>query len=376
MLDNTTLTLFFTRRVGLHHWNSVGNLDREVEIYRQLTHHLSQVNFVTYGGQQDKPFVDHLTPIHLHATPGRLPVFASQFILQSRNHQLLQETDVFKTNQIPGAETALWAKRKYGKKLITRCGYLYSRFMDEHTTNRLRIRRAYNLEQRAFAEANAGVVTSHRDREWTIKTHQLDPEKMHVIPNYVVTDVFKPLPDVAKTYDLVCISKASPQKNLGALFEALGQLKKRGQSKSLLLIGLAAQDQTLRDQAEALDLEITWVPRVANFELPNYLNQARVFILPSLYEGHPKALLEAMSCGLACIGTDVPGVREDVQHEMTGYLCQPEAVSLIDAIESLLADDTLQHRLGAQAREYILTHYSIDAILQQELSLIDRVLGQ
>ena len=373
-LDKTTLTCFFTRRVGLYHWQKVGNLQREVAIYQAMCRRLKAVQFVTYGGRRDQACIAHVAPVQVFATPPYMPVVVSQFILQRSYDAALRQTDVFKTNQIPGAEIALWAKKRYGKKLITRCGYLYSRFMEAYTPNPLRVKRAYRLEKAAFAAADAGVVTSERDRQWVIETHGIAPQKMHIIPNYVVTDVFKPMPDLPKTYDLVCVSKASPQKNLPALFNALAQLAQAGNSPSLLLIGSAANDARLRQQAEEARLNITFIPRVANFELPGYLNQAKAFILPSLYEGHPKALLEAMSCGLPCIGTDVPGIREDLQHLKTGYLCRPEATFIAEAIRTVVDNLQMQEILGGNARRYVRQQYSLETILDLELAIVDRVI--
>lgn len=372
-LQHTTLTLFFTRRVGLHHWHQVGNLEREVEIYRHLTSHLKQVNFITYGGRRDQVYTHQLAPIQLYATPARMPVAVSKFILERFHRTLLHQSDIFKTNQIPGSEIAIWAKKNYGKKLIARCGYLYSHFMEGYTTNKLRVQRAYKLEKEAFTVADTGVVTSERERERVIETHHLEPNKIHVIPNYVITDVFKPMPEIAKTYDLACVSKAAPQKNLGALLTAMHKLKQAGLDVSLLLIGSASQDRQLRQQAEDFGLSISYLNRVANFDLPTYLNQAKAFILPSLYEGHPKALLEAMSCGLPCIGTNVPGIRDDLRHHQNGYLCQTDPDSLAEAMRMVLSSPYLQQKLGKNARRYVVERYSLAAILDLELALIERL---
>ena len=373
--SDTTLTLFFTRRVGLHHWQRVGNLQREAAVYQALSKQLKGVQFVTYGGRRDQAYLKQVAPVQAFPTPGYMPVVVSQLVLRQSYDSLLRQSDIFKTNQIPGAEIALWAKKRYGKKLITRCGYLYSRFMDAYTGNRLRIKRAYQLEKAAFYSADAGIVTSERDRQWVIETHGITPQKLHVIPNYVVTNVFKPVPNLPKKYDLVCVSKASPQKNLPALFRALKQLAQNEDTPSLLLIGSAADDAHLRQQAEEQRLKVTFISRVANFDLPTYLNQAKIFILPSLYEGHPKALLEAMSCGLPCIGTDVPGIREDLQHLKTGYLCQPEAASIAGAIRTVTGSLQIQETLGENARGYIVERYSLSTIVDLELAIIDQVLA-
>ena len=59
---------------------------------------------------------------------------------------------------------------------------------------------------------------------------------------------------------------------------------------------------------------------VANDQLPEVLSQYRYYILPSIYEGMPKTLLEAMACGLVCLATRIPGVDEIITQEKDGYL--------------------------------------------------------
>jgi glycosyltransferase involved in cell wall biosynthesis len=110
--------------------------------------------------------------------------------------------------------------------------------------------------------------------------------------------------------------------------------------------------------------------------LPYVLNQAKVFILPSYYEGHPKALLEAMSCGLSCIGSDVTGIREDIEHIKTGYLCKTDYKNIANAMGIILSDESLQKTIGNNAREYILKKYSIERILKMELDVIQEVIDK
>ncbi|NJO04104.1 MAG: glycosyltransferase family 4 protein [Chloroflexaceae bacterium] len=112
---------------------------------------------------------------------------------------------------------------------------------------------------------------------------------------------------------------------------------------------------------------------VPNHDLPRYLQRARVFVLPSHYEGHPKALLEAMACGLPVIGSDVPGIRELLHHGETGYLCPPSPDGIRTAVELLLGDAALRHRLGQQARQYVLDHFALNRIVELELAMLHAV---
>ena len=77
---------------------------------------------------------------------------------------------------------------------------------------------------------------------------------------------------------------------------------------------------------------------VKNSDLPVILNRYKFYILPSFYEGMPKTLLEAMSCGCACIGTNVEGVSEVISHGSTGFLANDTSKeSLKTLLEELIA---------------------------------------
>src|SRR3546814_21078926 len=98
------------------------------------------------------------------------------------------------------------------------------------------------------------------------------------------------------------------------------------------------------------------------------INAGRIFVLPSSYEGHPKTLLEAMACGAAVIGTDVPGIREVIEDGRTGLLCAPTAAALREAIERLLSDEPLRRRMGGNARQQIEMPASLDRVAERARS--------
>jgi glycosyltransferase involved in cell wall biosynthesis len=104
------------------------------------------------------------------------------------------------------------------------------------------------------------------------------------------------------------------------------------------------------------------------------LNRSEVFILPSLYEGSPKALLEAMACGLPVIGTNVTGIKEVIADGENGLLCNTDSESIRDAIIRLLASGDMRRRLGSNARAQIESNYSMEKILEKEIAVHSTVL--
>jgi glycosyltransferase involved in cell wall biosynthesis len=124
-----------------------------------------------------------------------------------------------------------------------------------------------------------------------------------------------------------------------------------------------------------LELEAARNPRLRllggrpHGELPEHLRRAAIYVLPSLYEGHPKTLIEAMACGRPVVTTNVPGIREIVRDGETGALCAPDVLSLRARIADVLRDAKLRERLGCGARAFAVAHYSLERIIDQELFL-------
>jgi glycosyltransferase involved in cell wall biosynthesis len=370
------LTLFFTGGVSLKTWAEVGNLEREIELYKRLSEKLKDINMVTYGGKRDRVYVKNLGGINLLSTTWyNNPKLTILHLLLKYSPQIFK-SDILKTNQIPGSEIPIWVKEHFGKKLIVRCGYLHSYFIKNQSKDQKTINKAIQLEKKAFSCADMGIVTSSWQRDIVIERYNVEPAKIKVIPNYVVTDVFKPNPEIQKKYDLIFVGRGGSQKNISNLLKAIHYLKTKERDISLLMVGGCSCDNKIKEIISQYDLDVTFKDNVPNFDLPYILSQARVFILPSYYEGHPKAQLEAMSCGLPCIGSDVVGIKEDIKHMKTGYLCKTDYKSIANAIETVLSDESLQKTIGNNARKCIIKKYSIDRILKMELDVIQEVIAK
>lgn len=375
-INQAKMTLFFTANLGLKTWAEVGNLDRELALYQRLSSELAGINFVTYEGKEDHLYLKKLGDIELLSTNSYRRTLQTSLQLYFKYFRQLNETDIFKTNQIPGAEIPMLLNRFFRKKLIIRCGYLLSYFVKNSSNNEEEIQKAFQLEKKAFSNADVGIVTSSWQRDWVINNHKVQADKIKVIPNYVLTDVFLPSPQIQKICDLIFIGRPGKEKNIKSLLEALLYMKQKGKNISLVLVGGCCDDDRIREEVNRNGLNVIFKGKIPNFELPKVLNQSKIFILPSIYECHPKALLEAMSCGLPCIGSDILGIRNDIHHMNNGYLCQTDYISISEAIERILSDNSLQKNLGINAREYILENYTLDRIVQLELGIIKEILSK
>jgi len=138
-----------------------------------------------------------------------------------------------------------------------------------------------------------------------------------------------------------------------------------------LIVGNGSLSNQLRKN---LPDNVEIIERVANEKLPEEINKSKLFILPSNFEGCPKALLEAMSCQIPVIATNVPGIKEIIKHKENGYLCKPSAESIGRAIREVLADQELQKKISFNARKTILTEFSLEKLLDKEIKIYDQIL--
>jgi glycosyltransferase involved in cell wall biosynthesis len=366
------LVLFFTRGVSLQTWDQVGMFDREVAIYRRLMDQGVNVTFITYGTAKDLDYADRIPGIKIRCNRWSIPSWLYEQLLPWLHASPLKHADLFKTNQTNGADIALWAAQIWKKPLIARCGYIWSlntsRQFGENSTN---VQTARNIETTVFRSADRVVVTTPM---MAIDITQRIPEaakRIRVIPNYVETERFTPLENSQISYDVVFVGRLSMEKNLGALLEAVQSLSVR-----TAIIGEGElRDGFERQYASSTD-RISFLGNVPNRELPLYLNKAYIFVLPSLYEGHPKTLLEAMACGMPVIGANSPGIREVITHGENGWLCETDAESIKNAISYLLANPQLCKKLGENARKYALDTFSLDRIIEMEMDVYRSVLGE
>jgi glycosyltransferase involved in cell wall biosynthesis len=140
------------------------------------------------------------------------------------------------------------------------------------------------------------------------------------------------------------------------------------------MVGDGPERTALETKAKALGVRLTLTPFVDHRELPRLYTSARVFVLASLTEGHPKVLLEAMSCGVPCVASSVGGSRSILSDGDTGLLFEPGDVGGLAArIEQVLAQPDLSRRLGERARAEILERYDLARLVAGEIELLRRV---
>lgn len=275
---------------------------------------------------------------------------------------------VAKTNQINGCWTAIFAKF-YGCKMFLRCGYILSRrlFMNK---NYIAGAVAAVLEFFSFNIADIASVTT-QDALDTIKKYLLTArDKAFVAPTYVNTEVFKgDIKEKPAKPDLIFVGRMETQKNVFAFLRACAIAK-----YPVTMVGRGSLEAQALALAKDLGLRITHHPALQNEEIAALYRQHRYFILPSLHEGLPKVLIEAMAAEMICIGTPTSGITDLIKPGKTGYMTAdftPEAIA--KAITEAQSDPKAETYAKA-ARQWVLDNHSIGFYVDREFGYIQTTL--
>jgi glycosyltransferase involved in cell wall biosynthesis len=213
------------------------------------------------------------------------------------------------------------------------------------------------------ALAAAGIVEA--TRMTLIRGSGVDPDR------------FAPSPEPAGLPVVAMACRMVRDKGVGIVVEAARRLKVAGYRFRVVLAG--AIDPENRD-AHTLDEIQGWVAAglvewdgpVA--DVPALWAASHIAVYPSVYgEGIPKTLIEAASCGKPIVTTDMPGCRETVTDEVTGFLVPPHDVTAVaDRLQRLIEDQDLRRRMGAAARAKALAEFTDDRIVQETLAVYRR----
>jgi len=276
-----------------------------------------------------------------------VPPFLAAFLAAAR--RLARESDLLLANWAPSGAVGGVAARAAGVPLVT-----VLRGEDVTALARSRWRRA--AVAAALARSDRIVCVSEAIRDAVIRAFPRHRDRIVFIPNGVAA-ADPPHRPRRRGAPLTAITVGSlvPRKRLDTVLHAVASLP-REDAVQVLVVGDGPQRSELERLASSLGLvrRVRFTGMVAPEEVPRRLATADVFVLASESEGRPNALLEAMAAGLPVVATRIPGVRELVDHGVTGFLFDVgDAAGLAAALGRLRDDPGLRARLGAAGRRRI-----------------------
>jgi len=223
---------------------------------------------------------------------------------------------------------------------------------------------SWAMERWVQSSRDAVVCVCQSDAEKAVRWRMARPDQIHVISNGINLEA--PLPaaltrrelEIPESVFLVGLAgRLTRVKGYGYALEALSRLRRRGRDVHLAFAGDGEDRVRLEAQARRLGIqEMVHHRGFLQDPLP-FLQAIDVHLMPSLWEGQPLALMEAMRAGRPTIASNVDGIPEVARNGVEALLVpvgDPEAIA--DAVERLLLDSDLRQRLGGNARQRALLY--------------------
>ncbi|MFZ0707245.1 MAG: glycosyltransferase [Candidatus Korobacteraceae bacterium] len=240
-------------------------------------------------------------------------------------------------------------------------------------TSKNRLDRAYNQVDRWSLHGAFRLIAVCGPFAAALQEKGIPRDKITVLHNFVDpyvrpadNEVFRVRQELGVSDEVVVLTvgRMSVEKGHANLLSAIAILKGRSElpKHRFLLVGDGPEEANLRRQAAQLGIEnrLVWAGFQKN--VAPYYALATIYALPSMSEGSPNVILEAMAAGLPIAATRAGGVPEILENDVTGLVVptqNPQA--LADAIQQLLLSPDLRVRLASSARQQVETAHTIEA---------------
>ena len=220
-----------------------------------------------------------------------------------------------------------------------------------------------------------------------IRQRGLDRTKINTIYNGIDLDYFKKASDYLKIKNeflqrgeqilIGAVGRLVAEKGLEYLLTAIPKVLKRFSEARLLLVG----DGPLRTELEriVIDLDLTGKVTFVGFrsDIKAILSSLDILVLPSLLEGFPMIILEAMAMAKPIVASNIPGIREQIIDGKTGILVPTkDSNALATAITNILEDEQTARRIGLEARKTVDEEFSVEKMVAETEKLYFSLLNE
>lgn len=228
------------------------------------------------------------------------------------------------------------------------------------------------------------IAVSGKVRDDILMYDHISPDKVEVIHNGVDIDIFSNQDGKVKRSEFGIPEDTVVIGNVGRLAEAKGQryllealavLKDKFPMIRLLIAGDGPLMKELKGYAETLGIKQNVLFLGMRRDIPALLSVMDIFVLPSLWEGLPNALLEAMAGSRPIIAADIPAFREIIDSKDVGILIPPgDSAALAEALSLLLEERSLRETMGRNAKQRCLSLFDIKAVVGAYTGLFEAIL--
>ena len=368
------IILFFTYDISLKIETS-GLLDRELKFYETLNKKYStKFKFITYGDSEDRnltnlPFIE-IIPIYekIKYSKNKYIRFIKSFLIPYRFANELKDSEIIKTNQLLGSWVAIISKLKFKKKLIIRTGYDLVEFTKKNNKSIFKILVYSLLTKLSLRFCDLYLVSSMSDMSLIQGMSKKFRRKVHLRPNWVEISKKNSFHKRKENF-AVSVGRLEKQKNFSQLISFF-----ENSNLNIDIYGAGTMKSKLLNEAKIKNVKLNIYKPIPNKELLNKLKNYKFFISTSLFEGNPKAILEAMASGCVVLTKKNKNIEEIIKDDFNGIFIDNRD-NLLNVLESLENDPIKWSELSANSIETIESNYLLENIVHEEQSYYQTLSG-
>ncbi|MFT5423203.1 MAG: hypothetical protein ACI89L_000977 [Phycisphaerales bacterium] len=361
--------LSLTNGIGVRAFAADGLLDQQKPMLRELQKHFGLVAVFGHGLDRDTiedadgllvfdAVEDFAQTLLQHAKKAGLDSIRSAIV---QSHQL-------DDGDAPVRMVTELRDAGLDAALVARGGYLHSRFIARrHGSDSPQARSAADAERSLCAHADLVVGTTGvmvDDLAWRWR---LPAGRTRVVPNFVDD---APAAGEFEGRDknlLLSVGDMSRQKRMDLIVQAVADLPEHVRAEvRLVLVGRGDSRDDLIELAKSKDVTLELVDRMPHHELMGLMKKAALYLQASAYEGHPLALIEAMSTGCPAIVANTPGLGNLVENGVNGIVVPGTPESLAYAVSGVLEDDAWREMLGSSAASSARRRFGLKTVMDSQ----------
>jgi glycosyltransferase involved in cell wall biosynthesis len=194
------------------------------------------------------------------------------------------------------------------------------------------------------------IFGSKQTRDIIKDLYQIEYPKSSVIYNAIkINEVRKKAEEFPVSYDLhpvfSSMGRLHSRKNYHTLMNIHRRLLDEGFSHSIAVIGGGGEMENLKKQAKELDVEKTFLLLDTQTNPYPYIKNSDYFVLPSESESYPLTIGEVMGLNIPIISTNVGGIPEMIDHNIDGYLVNPDENSIYEGMKLFLTNSEIPEKI-------------------------------
>jgi glycosyltransferase involved in cell wall biosynthesis len=236
------------------------------------------------------------------------------------------------------------------------------------------------------ALADRIIAVSARTRDECKTEYRIPAEKMSVIHNGVDLEEFNPQIDRTRIRNrlslgnqpiILTVGASTIRKGIPYLLRSMASVAGKIRDAKLIVVGSMKYRRQMELLTNELGIQhnVIFPEQVERAELPFYYSACDVVAVPSISEGFPMVVLEAMASGKPVVASRVGGIPEAIQTGINGILFEPGNIpQMTHALLRLLEDDLLRKRMCLNARQIAESRYDWKQVALQYLSEFNRLL--